>query len=155
MRPIRTLTALAALTFVGLATVACNALTDEGDAADVAGSYTLASVDGNQLPHEISDGTGSLIINSGTLTLTEGGSYTTSITGQDTVGSETWTDTFSGTYTVDGSGIVLIQADDFYPQPGAVSTDAVTIPLANGPAGEVTWNFRFERNNSTGPDSSG
>lgn len=132
------------LTVATLALVACDLPTTGDDTmAALAGSYDLVTINGDAVPYEAEDdGT---ILSSGTLALTEGGAYTFTLTGQDPGSSESWTDSFTGTFAVDDATITLTQADDFYPNPGTFTDAAVTLPLGETSAGGDVWSFHFER----------
>lgn len=129
-----------------LALAACDVPTIDDDPDDpmaaLAGSYDLVSINDDAVPYEAEDGT---ILSSGTLALTEGGAYTFTLTGQDPGSSESWTDSFTGTFAIDGSTVTLAQADDFYPNPGTFTDAAVTLPLAETSGGADAWSFHFER----------
>lgn len=83
------------------------------DTATVAGTYTLRTVNGQNLPFTIIQQTGyKLEVLSDEYTLNSNGTFTTVATFRETEGTTVTTssDTYSGTWTVSGSNVSLSSA---------------------------------------------
>src|SRR5215212_5126301 len=95
-----------------LATAACGGDDDDpAGPADINGTYTLRTVDGNPVPASFTDGSGNVLrFNSGSLTLNQGGTYTGAL--DVTFNSAPFNLTDEGTFTRTGNTLAFASSTD-------------------------------------------
>ncbi len=103
---------------------------------DIAGTYTLLSVDGEGLPAGF--GTPGLEIEAGSLTLNQDMTYSTSTTIVDTMGALVNQSASVGTYTFDQGAITLTPSEGGAAS-GSVSGATVTIAHDDG----IAWVYEM------------
>lgn len=111
--------------------------------ADIAGTYTLTTVNGSPLPFTTDeDATYKAEILASAITLRGDRTFSWSFTGRSTDNGTPTTDseTFTGTYTVNGSAIRLTDSEGYT---DATVADGVITIVITGPVGTV--NLRFVR----------
>ena len=98
-----------------VATTACGGDSSTGPSITTAGSYSLQSVNSQQLPYVIlDDANGKFEILADTYAISGNGTYTGQTLVRSTINAEVQTDTLSsnGTYTRSGNSISLTDASD-------------------------------------------
>ena len=121
------------LAFLVFGVTACS---DSIGPEDIAGTYTLLSVDGEGLPAGF--GTPGLEIEAGSLTLNQDMTYSTSVTTVDTMGALVNQSTSVGTYTFDQGAITLTPSQGGAAS-GSVSGTTVTIAHDDG----IPWVYEM------------
>lgn len=112
----RVFTKLAAIAVLGLAAAACGGGGDDGinEPVSIAGTYNLQTIDGQSPPVVVFDEPGLKVeIVSGNFVLNANGSFTTTVGWRLTEGTQvsTESETFPGTYTVNGSTVNFTYSD--------------------------------------------
>ena len=121
---------------------------DVAGARSVEGRYTLRTLNGSSLPYD-HEGLGCCWYLAGTLTLTAS-MYTADITAQNFAGTEPFTATDWGTYTVEGAVLTFVSDSfDLAPlllSPASVTGDVIELGLGGeGPGAPDQFLARFVR----------
>ncbi len=132
-----------ALTAVSVALAACGGGGDDPiGPANVAGTYTLQTVNGSPLPFTTSeDATYKAEILSSAITLNGNNTFSWAFTGRSTDNGTPTTnsETFTGTYTINGSSIRMTDSEGY--TDATVGNGTITMVI-EGPAGTFTLLFR-------------
>ena len=119
------------LAFLAFGLVACG---DDGlGPEDVAGTYTLQSLDGEELPAGF--GIPGLEISAGSLTLNQDMTYSTSTTIVDTMGALVSQSTSVGIYTLNSSGAFTLTPSQGDAASGSISGSTLTLAHDDG----IVW----------------
>lgn len=110
-----------------IALVAALGCSDAVSPDDIAGTYILVTVDGETLPTSISIDATAARVESGFYTFNAGGTFTSGYT--LSIGSQTTTVPFSGTYSLSGSEIRLTGSIGDNTVSGTGTIDAATFRL--------------------------
>lgn len=109
----RVLTKIATFALLGLAAAACGG-DGINEPASIAGTYNLQTIDGQAPPVVVyEDAAAKVEIVSGNFVLSANGSFTTNVTFRVTENGQvsTQSESFPGTYTVNGSTVTFAYAD--------------------------------------------
>lgn len=135
MTTMRLLRSALAVTLLSAA-AACGDDTLTGVDADVFGTYTLASIDGLQLPYIYDDGAS---ITGGRLELHSDGDIDGRIDGREPDGSDA-SDDFEGTYRVSGTTITITLTDEGEDETFSATLSNGTLTIPDEETGD--WVFR-------------
>jgi hypothetical protein len=91
------------------------------------GTYNLTTIDGHGLPHSELDGTTTVTLVSGSVTLKSDHTFTRLFNFTETIGTVTQPDpdTSSGTFSVSGSAITFVEDGDMIP--GTMQGNTLTV----------------------------